>query len=174
MFVAAASVLEVNMVFAALLAGLVMGKFSSRHLIVVKERIADLAIWFFVPIYFALVGLKLDLAHEFDAALTLTFIAVSTVVKLASCTLAARAADIPWAKAFDYGVAMNTRGGPGIVLASVAHAAGIIDARMFTALVLASILTSLATGTWLRWRLINDPATFELSPSCPFAGRPAE
>jgi Kef-type K+ transport system membrane component KefB len=174
MFVAAASVLEVNMVFAALLAGLVMGKFSSRHLIVVKERIADLAIWFFVPIYFALVGLKLDLAHEFDAALTLTFITVSTIVKLASCTLAARAADLPWARAFDYGMAMNTRGGPGIVLASVAHAAGIIDARMFTALVLASILTSLATGTWLRWRLISDPATFELSPSYPFAGRPAE
>jgi hypothetical protein len=69
---------------------------------------------------------------------------------------------------------MNTRGGPGIVLASVAHAAGIIDARMFTALVLASILTSLATGTWLRRRLISDPATFGSSPSYPFAGRPAE
>jgi hypothetical protein len=47
---------------------------------------------------------------------------------------------------------MNTRGGPGIVLASVALAAGIVDERMFTALVLASILTSLATGIWFRWR----------------------
>ena len=174
MFVAAASLLEVNIVFAALLAGLVMGRFSSRHLIVVKERIADIAIWFFVPIYFALVGLRLDLAHEFDAALTLMFIAASTIVKLASCALAARAAGTPWARALDYGVAMNTRGGPGIVLASVAHAAGIIDARMFTALVLASILTSLATGIWLRRRLISDPATFEFNPTYPVAGRPAE
>jgi Kef-type K+ transport system membrane component KefB len=163
MFVAAASLLEVNMVFAALLAGMLMARFSSRHLIVAKERIADIAIWFFVPIYFALVGLKLDLAHEFDATLTLTFIVASTIVKLASCALAARAAGTDWAKALDYGVAMNTRGGPGIVLASVAHAAGIIDGRMFTALVLASILTSLATGIWLRRRLISDPATFGLT-----------
>ena len=57
---------------------------------------------------------------------------------------------------------MNTRGGPGIVLASVAYAAGIIDERMFTALVIASILTSLATGLWLRWRLVRNPDAFEL------------
>jgi Kef-type K+ transport system membrane component KefB len=174
MFVAAASLLEVNIVFAALLAGLVMGRFSSRHLIVVKERIADIAIWFFVPIYFALVGLRLDLVHEFDAGLTLMFIAASTIVKLASCALAARAAGIPWDRALDYGVAMNTRGGPGIVLASVAHAAGIIDARMFTALVLASILTSLATGIWLRRRMISDPAAFEFNQAYPVASQPAE
>jgi K+:H+ antiporter len=57
-------------------------------------------------------------------------------------------------------MAMHTRGGPGIVLASVAYAAGIIDERMFTALVLASILTSLACGLWLRWRLVRDPTVF--------------
>ena len=56
---------------------------------------------------------------------------------------------------------MNTRGGPGIVLASVAYAAGIIDDRLFTAFVLASIVTSLATGVWLRWRLSADPARYE-------------
>ena len=125
-----------------------------------KQRIADIAIWFFVPIYFALVGLRLDLAHQFDVPLTLLFIVASTAIKLASCTIAARAAGAGWARALDYGVAMNTRGGPGIVLASVAHAAGIIDDRMFTALVLASILTSLATGLWLRWRLVRDPKVF--------------
>jgi hypothetical protein len=47
------------------------------------------------------------------------------------------------------------------VLASVAHAAGIIDDRLFTALVLASIITSFITGLWLRWRLARDPARYE-------------
>jgi Kef-type K+ transport system membrane component KefB len=159
-FVAAASLLKVNVVFAALLAGLVMARFPSRHLAPVKQHIADISIWFFVPIYFALVGLRLDLAHQFDGPLTLFFIVASTAIKLVSCTIAARAAGADWARAFDYGVAMNTRGGPGIVLASVAYAAGIIDERMFTALVLASILTSLATGLWLRWRLAHDPNVF--------------
>lgn len=159
-FVAAASLLNVNIVFAALLAGLVMTRFPSRHLAPVKQHIADISIWFFVPIYFALVGLRLDLAHQFDGSLILFFIIASTAIKLVSCTIAARIAGSDWARAFDYGVAMNTRGGPGIVLASVAYAAGIIDERMFTALVLASILTSLATGFWLRLRLAHDPQVF--------------
>lgn len=161
-FVAAASFLKVNIVFAALLAGLVMARFSSRHLAAVRQHIADISIWFFVPIYFALVGLRLDLAHQFDGTLTLFFIGATTAVKLLSCTIAARGGGVAWSRAFDYGVAMNTRGGPGIVLASVAYAAGIIDDRMFTALVLASILTSLATGLWLRWRLVRNPNAFEL------------
>lgn len=161
-FVAAASLLKVNIVFAALLAGLVMARFSSRHLAAVRQHIADIAIWFFVPIYFALVGLRLDLAQQFDVSLTLFFIGASTIVKLLSCTIAARVAGVAWIRALDYGIAMNTRGGPGIVLASVAYAAGIIDDRMFTALVLASILTSFATGIWLRWRLGRNPNAFEL------------
>jgi Kef-type K+ transport system membrane component KefB len=159
-FVAAASLLGVNVVFGALVAGLVIGRFPSPHLAPVKQRIADIAIWFFVPIYFALVGVRLDLAHQVDWALASGFVAATTAVKLASVMLAARAAAVAWGRALDYAVAMNTRGGPGIVLASVAHAAGIIDDRMFTALVLASILTSLATGLWFRWRLAREPARF--------------
>lgn len=174
-FVAAASLLKVNVVFAALLAGLVMARFSSRHLAAVRQHIADIAIWFFVPIYFALVGLRLDLAQQFDLSLTLFFIGASTAVKLSSCTIAARVAGATWTRAFDYGIAMNTRGGPGIVLASVAYAAGIIDDRMFTALVLASILTSYATGLWLRWRLARNPNAFDLAGNVDTtsAGRPS-
>jgi Kef-type K+ transport system membrane component KefB len=105
--------------------------------------------------------------------LTLFFIVVSTAVKLTSCTIAARATGANWIRSLDYGVAMNTRGGPGIVLASVALAAGIIDGRMFTALVLASILTSLAAGLWLRWRLAHDPKAFTESAQVSGTLRPA-
>lgn len=163
-FVSAASLLNVNIVFAALVAGLVIGHFPSPLLARVKQRIADISLWFFVPMYFALVGLRLDLAHQLDVQLALFFIVGSTAIKLASCTLAAKGGGVGWTRAFDYGIAMNTRGGPGIVLASVALAAGIIDDRLFTALVLASILTSLAAGLWLRWRLASDPGAFAEFP----------
>ena len=73
-------------------------------------------------------------------------------VKLASVMLAARSAGRDWSEALDYGMAMNTRGGPGIVVASIGLASGIIDNRMFTALVLASLVTSLAAGLWFRSR----------------------
>jgi Kef-type K+ transport system membrane component KefB len=172
-FVAAASFLDVNIVFAALVAGLVLAQFPSRNLAAVKQRIGDISIWFFVPIYFALVGLRLDLAHQFDGLLTLFFIIASSAVKLLSCTIAARAGGANWIRSSDYGIAMNTRGGPGIVLASVAYAAGIIDERMFTALVVASIVTSLVAGLWLRWRLAQDPKAFTESERVPVALRPA-
>ena len=49
--------------------------------------------------------------------------------------------------------ALNARGGPGIVLASVAFDAGIINAVFYTTLVLVAILTSQAAGAWLAYIL---------------------
>jgi Kef-type K+ transport system membrane component KefB len=47
-------------------------------------------------------------------------------------------------------IAMNARGGPGIVLASTAYAAGIINQTFFVSLVMLSIVTSLLAGSWLE------------------------
>jgi Kef-type K+ transport system membrane component KefB len=44
---------------------------------------------------------------------------------------------------------MNARGGPGIVLASVAYGAGIINQSFYAVLVLLAIVTSLLAGSWL-------------------------
>jgi hypothetical protein len=47
-------------------------------------------------------------------------------------------------------ITQNARGGPGIVMASVAYGAGIINAPFFTTLVLTAVLTSQACGFWLQ------------------------
>ena len=52
--------------------------------------------------------------------------------------------------AWSLAVAMNARGGPGIVLASTAYAAGIINQTFFVSLVMLSIVTSLVAGSWLE------------------------
>jgi Kef-type K+ transport system membrane component KefB len=46
-------------------------------------------------------------------------------------------------------VALNARGGPGIVLASVALDRGIIGSEFYAVLVLLAITTSLLAGSWL-------------------------
>ena len=51
------------------------------------------------------------------------------------------------------GLTTNARGGPGIVLASVAFDAGIISAKFYTTLVLAAVLTSQFAGAWLDYVL---------------------
>jgi hypothetical protein len=50
-------------------------------------------------------------------------------------------------------ITTNARGGPGIVLASVAFDAGIISPQFYTTLVLAAVLTSQAAGAWLDYVL---------------------
>jgi len=55
--------------------------------------------------------------------------------------------------AVNLAAALNARGGPGIVLASVAFDAGIINAVFYTTLVLVAILTSQAAGAWLAYIL---------------------
>jgi Kef-type K+ transport system membrane component KefB len=74
-------------------------------------------------------------------------------VKLASVTLGAKLAGFGRLDAWNLAVATNARGGPGIVLASVAYDAGIINAAFYTTLVLVAVLTSQAAGVWLEYVL---------------------
>lgn len=158
--VSVASLLEVNIVFGALLAGLVIGRFRAPQMEVVRDAITNVSAWFFVPIYFALVGLQMDLQTHLDLPLLLVFLLASSVIKVASVVLAARTAAGSWMNALDFGIVMNARGGPGIVLASLAYAASIIDQHLFVSLVMTSILTSLMAGVWLRKRLDTQAGQF--------------
>jgi len=57
---------------------------------------------------------------------------------------------------------MNTRGGPGIVLATVAFDLGIINEIFFVTLVMIAVVTSLMAGYWFRlvlskkWPLLKE------------------
>ncbi len=62
---------------------------------------------------------------------------------------AARLASVRGRATFNIAVTGNARGGPGIVLASVAFDAGIISAEFFTALVITAVVTSQICGVWL-------------------------
>jgi Kef-type K+ transport system membrane component KefB len=50
-------------------------------------------------------------------------------------------------------ITTNARGGPGIVLASVAFDAGIISPQFYTTLVIAAVVTSQMAGAWLDYVL---------------------
>jgi len=120
LFVALAGLLSVNMVFGALVAGMVVGSMPDDAFTPVKERIRDVSAGLFIPIYFALVGLNIDLHNHLDLGFTLAFIAISSIIEVACVMFGARLAGQGLLSSVNFGFAMNTRGGPGIVLASVA------------------------------------------------------
>jgi Kef-type K+ transport system membrane component KefB len=86
----------------------------------------------------------------------LGFLALSSSVKLLSAGLGARVAGFNLKDSLNLANALNARGGPGIVLASVAFDAGIINAVFYTTLVLVAILTSQAAGAWLDYLLRSE------------------
>ena len=58
-----------------------------------------------------------------------------------------------WLSSFNLGMAMSNRGGPAIVLATIALDLGIINETFFVTLILIAIVTSLSSGAWFRYVL---------------------
>jgi Kef-type K+ transport system membrane component KefB len=161
-FVAIASILNINIVFGAFLAGIVLGTMPNDKFGSVKNHIKEISLGLFIPIYFAVVGLKLDLIHNLDIMFTLGFLLFTTIFETVGVLVAARLIKKDWLSSLNLAMAMNTRGGPGIVLATVAFDMGIINETFFVTLVLIAIITSLLAGYWFKfilnkgWKLLKE------------------
>jgi Kef-type K+ transport system membrane component KefB len=148
-----AGALNVSLVFAAFLAGFAVVHRKRRLFSEALDAIGKVSFAFFIPVYFAIVGLKLDLIRGFSLRMVAAFVVGSCAVKVLSVSLAGRFAGFRGMDLINLAITTNARGGPGIVLASVAFDAGIISAKFYTTLVLAAIITSLIAGAWLDYVL---------------------
>lgn len=150
LYTVVASVLNVNLVFAAFLAGFgVVGGMAGTE----RERFSNVlsaiehfSASTFIPLYFILVGYRLVFGAEFSFSMLVYFLAGSSFLALMSVGLAAKLAGFRTLDIVNIAVTTNARGGPGIVLASVAYDAGIISGAFYTTLVLAAVFTSQAAG----------------------------
>jgi Kef-type K+ transport system membrane component KefB len=115
-----------------------------------RNALTGISFGFFVPVYFALIGLQLDLIHHFNPLFFLGFLVFACIAKAASVYLGARLSRENRFMSWSLAVALNARGGPGIVLASIAYATGIINRTFFVSLVMLSVVTSLLAGSWLE------------------------
>jgi Kef-type K+ transport system membrane component KefB len=177
LMVLGAAAVGVDPIFGALLAGISTARVESSA----ESRdgpawdaIQRVATSLFIPIYFVSVGLKLDLVRHFNVWFFVWFLAFACVVKASSVWLGARLSGQSRSSATDLAAALNARGGPGIVLASVTYAAGVITEDFYTVLVMLSIVTSQAAGAWLEHRFgrpppAGQPATVE--PAGSLTGR---
>ncbi len=114
------------------------------------NSINKVAFGIFIPIYFAMVGYKLIFGREFSFSFFIVFLIGSSLLKLFSVGLGAYFAGFKKLDIANLAITSNARGGPGIVLASVAYDVGIISGACYTTLVLTAILTSQFAGVWLR------------------------
>jgi Kef-type K+ transport system membrane component KefB len=136
--------------YGAFVAGITVAVANDGEIVQERNALARVSFGFFIPVYFAIIGLQLDLIHHFDVLFFVGFLAFACVAKATSVYLGARLSRESKFMSASLAIAMNARGGPGIVLASTAYAAGIINQTFFVSLVMLSIVTSLAAGSWLE------------------------
>jgi Kef-type K+ transport system membrane component KefB len=163
-----AGTFEVNLVFAAFLAGFAIAQEDKQPIFAdALDALSKVSLAVFIPVYFAIVGLKLDLIHGISLWLIVIFLVGSSAIKMMSVSVAGRVAGFRGLDLINLGITTNARGGPGIVLASIAFDAGIISATFYTTLVIVAVLTSQFAGAWLDyvmrkgWPLLKTDAETE-------------
>jgi Kef-type K+ transport system membrane component KefB len=156
-YCAVAAIFEVNLQFAALLAGygIVGGLYGTERerFSTPVDAISKVSFGVFVPIYFGIIGYKLVFGRQFSFAILLVFLLGSSLISVFSAGLAAWLGGFRGLDIANIALTTNARGGPGIVLASVAYDAGIINAAFYTTLVITAVVTSQMAGAWLRFVL---------------------
>ncbi len=162
--VAALSYLKINIMYSAFLTGYIIRSITNKDKNAEEKVkcITDFSFSFFVPVYFALVGIQLNLLHNFSLLRFLIFFAIAFALEWVGTVLVLLAATKLRKKVvWNFGITMNARGGPGIVLATVAYNYGIINVEFFTVLILTTMLSSLIAGYWLRGQQKKDETIFE-------------
>ncbi|MFJ4863513.1 cation:proton antiporter [Streptomyces sp. NPDC088748] len=110
------------------------------------EAIRQFSMAFFIPVFFVLVGVRLDLVRAFDPLFFLWFLTLACGIKTFSVWAAARLAGEDPLFSSSLAFALNARGTIGIVLAGVTRQAELINDRFFVVLVLVSLVTCQIAG----------------------------
>lgn len=134
----------------AYLFGLIM----SNHRIKkeVARKIASPSYLFFSPIFFASVGLKVELDGLTSQLVifSLLLLVVATLTKVLGCGLGAKLCGFTSSEALQVGVGMVSRGEVALIVAQKGFNVGLIDAAMFPPIVVVVIVTTIITPIILR------------------------
>lgn len=131
-----------------------LGLFLSRNEIreEVEDKIRRPSYLFFSPIFFASVGLKVELSGLDGSMLlfSLLLLAVAILTKIAGCGLGARLCGFDSHEALSVGVGMVSRGEVALIVAQKGYAMGLMSAALFPPVVLVVIATTIITPIVLK------------------------
>jgi Kef-type K+ transport system membrane component KefB len=139
----------VHAIFGAFLVGVAVGDSSHLHeqtRTVLSQFISSIL----APLFFASIGLKVNFALHFDGQLVLTVLIIACWGKVVGCGLGARMSGMPSRVAWALGFAMNARGAMEIILGLLALKYGLIHERLFVALVIMALVTSILGGPMMQ------------------------
>ena len=119
----------------------------------VTRRVEDFTVTLLLPLFFAYVGLQMNVGLLDRPVLWLitgAVIAVAIVGKLVGAALAARLGGLDWRSSALVGTLMNTRGLSELIVLNVALQQQVISSALFTMMVLMALITTFMAGPLVR------------------------
>ncbi len=140
-------VIGIHALFGAFIAGVVMpANFGFRK--VMMEKVEDISLVFFLPLFFAFTGLRTQIglinSPELFGVLAL-LITVAIVGKFGGCTIASRLVGESWKNSLIIGTLMNTRGLMELVALNIGYEMGVLPPSIFVILVIMALVTTFMT-----------------------------
>jgi mannitol/fructose-specific phosphotransferase system IIA component (Ntr-type) len=140
----------IHAILGAFMFGVAFG--DSTHLRERTRQILDHFISFiFAPLFFASIGLQVDVLANFDLTLVLVVLVIATLGKMLGSIVASKLMGFRDRESLAIGFGMNARGAMEIILGLLALQAGLIGERLFVALIIMAIVTSLVAGPAMQW-----------------------
>ncbi len=145
----------------AYLMGMIFSRFSIRNYIVKKVNI--LSYLFFAPIFFASIGLKtkFDSFTSEMAIFAAILIVVAILTKVLGAGLGARLCKFDRHESLNIGIGMVSRGEVALIVAQKGYKLGLIDADMFSPIILMVVVTTIFTPILLKRTLAKKTETSE-------------
>jgi Kef-type K+ transport system membrane component KefB/mannitol/fructose-specific phosphotransferase system IIA component len=132
-------------IFGAFLVGIAIG--DSAHLSEeTRETINQFITNIFAPLFFVSIGLRINFIENFDLIIVLIFIGLSFTGKVFGSTFGARLSGFNKYDALTIGFGLNSHGAIEIVLGTLAFQVGLIQEKVFVALVIMALITSISSA----------------------------
>ena len=145
-------IIGIHALFGAFMAGVVMPP-SIGFRKVMMEKVEDIALVFFLPLFFAFTGLRTEIGLINSPALwgvCLLLITVAVAGKLGGCAVAARLVGESWKDSFTIGTLMNTRGLMELVALNIGYEMGVLPPSISVILVIMALVTTFMTTPLLH------------------------
>ena len=145
-------VIGIHALFGAFMAGVVMpSNIGFRK--VMMEKVEDISLVFFLPLFFAFTGLRTEIGLINSLELwfvCLLLVTVAVAGKLGGCAVAARLVGESWKDSLTVGTLMNTRGLMELVALNIGYEMGVLPPSIFVILVIMALVTTFMTTPLLH------------------------
>jgi Kef-type K+ transport system membrane component KefB/nucleotide-binding universal stress UspA family protein len=146
---AATDAIGVHAVFGAFVAGCVLRQVPHLRAETL-HKLEAVTFSVFAPVFFGIVGLKVDLWQLHGGKMMLVVLIVATAGKLIGCTAGGLLGGLRFWESLSIAVAMNARGAMGLVVAVLGLSLGLLNTEMYSIIVVMAVVTSFMTPVLLR------------------------